>query len=111
MSPGVLKEILDTLAGTAESYRGLERGLECGFSQRYCHERLLDNDQTRQIICEFYAKWPKDVNIRIKFDKKYCYSYTRNEADPQTGSIVYFEGDEELRITYHQVQYKEKPSQ
>lgn len=47
MSPGVLKEILDTLAGTAESYRGLERGLECGFSQRYCHERLLDNDQTR----------------------------------------------------------------
>ena len=44
MSPGILKEILDTLAGVAESYRGLERGLECGFSQRYCHERLLDND-------------------------------------------------------------------
>ena len=44
----------------------------------------------------------------MKFDKKYCYSYTRDEVDPKTGKIDYFEGEEEHRITYVPVQYKEK---
>ena len=98
MTPEILNVILQTLLADALKYKQFPKGLVCDFKQdgfADCPlQECLDSDEAREVIADFYGKWPKDIPLNVKFDAATCFDYVRDFENPEKVTLTYiFMGD------------------
>ena len=62
------------------------------------YQETLDDDASREAICEFYGKWPQNSPCEIKFDEATCFKYTRDADNPEKVTLQYVFMDDRVNL-------------